>query len=559
MDWHLLGLLAPYVIGLVIPLGVSIYVFRHNHINGARQYGWYVASRSVWNAGLLLELISLGLRAKTFWLIVEALTIPVTLVCLELFFLAYTETRLRKLNLVWWMLVGPPALFVLIVITNSWHGLVMRNTAVDPASPFSLVQGEFTLLAWITLAYSALMMLVFFGILIGKFVHAQPIYRSQVITIMLGMITDLLGVGLAITLNQRGLIPPAAAAGNLIVTWGLFRFRLFDLRPIARDNLFETTTDLVMVLDAQNRIVDINRNALSELHMTSAQTIGRLAYPLFTRWPDLVEEFREPADKSLDFAFEREGEYYHYDIKSTLLRDGLGNYQGRVFVARDVTDAARMHWQVRTLNDELSALNAELEARVRLRTHELADAYDTTLEGWALALELRDKEIEGHSRRVTDLTLKLARALQVAEAELDDIRRGALLHDIGKMAIPDEILRKTDDLTRAEREIIAQHPLIAYRLLSPIRFLEKALEIPYCHHEKWDGSGYPRGIKGEAIPFSARIFSVADVWDAIRSDRTYRKAWSMPQAQAYMREQTARYFDPHIVDVFLDLVEQDDS
>jgi HD-GYP domain-containing protein (c-di-GMP phosphodiesterase class II) len=154
------------------------------------------------------------------------------------------------------------------------------------------------------------------------------------------------------------------------------------------------------------------------------------------------------------------------------------------------------------------------------------------------------------------MTLKLARALDVAETEFDDLRRGALLHDIGKMAIPDEILRKADNLTAEEREIVDEHPAIAYQLLSPIKFLEKALEIPYCHHERWDGKGYPRGLKGEEIPLSARIFSVVDVWDAILSNRTYRKAWPRGRARAYMKQQAGHSFDPHIVNVFLDLMQQ---
>lgn len=137
------------------------------------------------------------------------------------------------------------------------------------------------------------------------------------------------------------------------------------------------------------------------------------------------------------------------------------------------------------------------------------------------------------------------------------IRRGAILHDIGKMAIPDEILRKAGALTDGEKEIVFRHPLIAYQLLSPIAFLRKALDIPYCHHELWDGNGYPRQLKGEEIPLAARLFSVVDVWDAIQSNRPYNKPWPRAQAIQYLREQAGLQFDPHIVDVFLRLVERD--
>ncbi len=193
---------------------------------------------------------------------------------------------------------------------------------------------------------------------------------------------------------------------------------------------------------------------------------------------------------------------------------------------------------------------------MRERTAELAEAYDTTLQGWARALEFRDKEIAGHSPRVTELTLLLARALGLPEDELVHIRRGALLHDIGKMAIPDEILRKGSDLTEAERAVVLQHPSISYELLAPIPYLQKALEIPYCHHERWDGQGYPRGLKGEQIPLSARIFIVADVWDSLRSDHLYRKAWSIDKTLDYMRAQAGLIFDPAVLQVFLDMQAQ---
>jgi putative nucleotidyltransferase with HDIG domain len=180
---------------------------------------------------------------------------------------------------------------------------------------------------------------------------------------------------------------------------------------------------------------------------------------------------------------------------------------------------------------------------------DLTIAYDATLEGWVRALDLRDKETEGHTLRVAQLTVALARAMGMDEAELVQVRRGALLHDIGKIGVPDRILHKPGPLDDEEWKVMRQHPSLAYELLSPIRYLHKALEIPYCHHEKWDGNGYPRGLKGEEIPFSARIFAVIDVWDALRSDRPYRKAWTVEQARAYIQEQAGIYFDPQIVEV----------
>jgi len=177
-------------------------------------------------------------------------------------------------------------------------------------------------------------------------------------------------------------------------------------------------------------------------------------------------------------------------------------------------------------------------------------AYDKTIEGWSRALDLRDHETGWHSQRVTQLTLSLAKLLEIPDEDLVNIQRGALLHDIGKMGVPDNILLKRGELTPDEWETIRKHPDNAYKLLSPIEYLHKALDIPYCHHEKWDGSGYPRGLKGTEIPLAARIFAVVDVWDALTSDRPYRKAVSHSDTLLYILEQSGKHFDPHIVDLF---------
>jgi PAS domain S-box-containing protein len=197
--------------------------------------------------------------------------------------------------------------------------------------------------------------------------------------------------------------------------------------------------------------------------------------------------------------------------------------------------------------------NAELVANLQQSNDELTLAYDATIEGWARALELRDAETEGHSRRVTDLTLQLASQMGLSDDDLVHIRRGAILHDIGKMAIPDRILLKPGPLTAEEWEIMRKHPTYAYTWLSPIRYLRPALDIPHYHHERWDGSGYPHGLKGKQIPLSARIFAIVDVWDALCSDRPYRAAWPCDQVHIYLQQHAGIYFDPQIVEVFLNL------
>jgi putative two-component system response regulator len=184
-------------------------------------------------------------------------------------------------------------------------------------------------------------------------------------------------------------------------------------------------------------------------------------------------------------------------------------------------------------------------------THQqLLLAYDKTIEGWSRAMDLRDKETEGHTRRVTQMTLKLAEYFGIQGEMLTHIQRGALLHDMGKLGIPDSILLKPSKLDDEEWALMRQHPQMAYDMLYPIEYLRPALDIPYCHHEKWDGSGYPRGLREEQIPFSARIFAVVDVWDALTSDRPYRAAWDKEKTLDFIKQGAGSHFDPQIVEVF---------
>ena len=201
--------------------------------------------------------------------------------------------------------------------------------------------------------------------------------------------------------------------------------------------------------------------------------------------------------------------------------------------------------------------NASLFDDLQRINTDLITAYDATIEGWSRALELRDRETEGHTLRVTEITIRLARRLGIQEEELIHVRRGALMHDIGKMAISDAILLKPGPLTPEEIQIMHRHPVFAYEMLYPIGYLRSAIDIPYCHHEKWDGSGYPRGLKGEQIPLAARAFAIVDVWDALRNDRPYRSAWPEDKVRQYLREQNGRHFDPAVVDAFFKIVDEE--
>jgi HD-GYP domain-containing protein (c-di-GMP phosphodiesterase class II) len=195
--------------------------------------------------------------------------------------------------------------------------------------------------------------------------------------------------------------------------------------------------------------------------------------------------------------------------------------------------------------------NAELFEDLQRSNLDLSLAYEATIEGWSRALDMRDRETEGHTLRVAELTERMARAMNISEAEIIHIHRGALLHDIGKMGVPDSILLKPGKLTPREWKLMQMHPQLAYDLISPIRYLYPSVDIPYCHHEKWDGTGYPRKLKGEQIPLAARLFAVVDVWDALTSDRPYRKAWPDKKALDHICKESGKHFDPEAVKLFL--------
>ncbi|HKV44443.1 MAG TPA: HD-GYP domain-containing protein [bacterium] len=206
------------------------------------------------------------------------------------------------------------------------------------------------------------------------------------------------------------------------------------------------------------------------------------------------------------------------------------------------------------MTSKARALFRERAEHLRLREQlqgELRTAYDDIIAGWARALDRREQQAEGHTVRAAALTVRLGRALGLEEEVLAHLRRGALLHDIGTMLIPDTILLKPGPLTEQEWEAIQRHPIYAYEILSPITQFRPALDIPYCHHEKWDGSGYPRRLAGEQIPVAARIYSVVDVWDALCSERPYRAAWTPDEAQEYLCDHAGRDFDPGTVEAFI--------
>jgi len=267
-----------------------------------------------------------------------------------------------------------------------------------------------------------------------------------------------------------------------------------------------------------------------------------------------VTDLRESNEVKRDPMLIREGFVTYFGIPLIVKGQIKGVFE--IFHRAPFTPTSEWMQFLQTLAGQAAIAidNSQLFEHLQRSNQEVTQAYDTTLEGWARALELRDRETEGHTRRVTELTMQLARHIGISEDELTNIYRGVLLHDIGKMGVPDHILRKTGPLIETEWVEMRMHPEYAFNLLAPIPYLRPALDIPYCHHEHWDGSGYPRGLKGEQIPLAARIFSIVDIWDALLSDRPYRKAWPKDKVIEYLKDVSGKILDPRIVVDFLHMI-----
>ena len=506
----------PYLISLAISAWLVFYAWMHRQAQGARAYTWQSLIQTLMVFGFILEMLSSKIGDKMFWDKFQWIVTSLATITIANFAVQFTGYKIKNPLVFWGLITSVPVAMILGVLTDPLHHLIYPNPHLHSEFLFAELQYNFTWPTYILAIHGYLVILYSFGLLVRNSSKSPRLYQAQVVAIIVGLSLPVASTILSLfdlrITTFRDATPFTSAIGDLVIAWAIFRYHLWDIVHIARDKIVESMDDLVFVLNEQDHIIYINPGALQILDLKPSQIIGKLAGPIFAEWPEVLAKFSQPANTNLEVVVQRNEQYLHFDVKSTLLYDKHNIYQGRIFVARDITSYAALQWKLKELNDEL-------EQRVRERTVQLEEAYDTTLEGWARTLELRDKETEGHTWRVTELTMKLALALNIPHEDFDHVRRGAILHDIGKMAIPDEILRKPGPLTEQERDIVFQHPLIAYHLLSRISFLARALDIPYCHHEKWDGTGYPRGLKGEEIPIAARLFAVADVWDAIQSER----------------------------------------
>jgi PAS domain S-box-containing protein len=301
--------------------------------------------------------------------------------------------------------------------------------------------------------------------------------------------------------------------------------------------LAEAAQDAVYVMDADGNFLYINQYGADLLHTTSDEIVGKNLGDFFSRSVTVYQK------KAVRFVIEK-GVTGHdenpvtiagkvYWINTVLVPIDENGKRAVMGITRDVTERKLAEEQLRTSN----AL--------------LLQAYDNMIEALSGALDLRDKETENHTQRVVDSTMRLAEAVGIQEDELVHVRRGAYLHDLGKIGIPDRILHKEGPLTDEEWHVMRQHPQYAYDTLSSIEYLQPALDIPFCHHEKWDGTGYPRQLKGEDIPLAARLFAIVDVWDALTHQRPYRpQAWSKEVTLSYIQKQSGKHFDPRIVEIF---------
>ncbi len=323
----------------------------------------------------------------------------------------------------------------------------------------------------------------------------------------------------------------------------------------AREHLGSDASD-ILLLDADTSMLSLGARlgfrteALLHTHLKSGQGFAGKALLdeeaiIATRLDQNAEGFaRSPA-------FAEEGFVFYAGRRLTVKDKTVGVIELYRRTPFDPSASWSLFFRALAGQAAIALENSALLGGLRKANADLAEANEGTIESWAEALELRDQETEGHSRRVTEATVALASLFGLSGKDLDRVRQGALLHDIGKMGIPDSILLKSGPLDPQERAIMQRHPVIARNLLSRLRFFKDALDIPYGHHEKWDGTGYPQGLAGESIPLPARLFAVVDVWDALRSDRPYRKAWSEEAVLDHLRSLSGTHFDPRAVEAFL--------
>jgi len=543
--------LLPYLGALLLSVALLVVIRYKREVKGSAAFFFYILGQGIYILGLTFELVAPELRSKIFWESVQWISICISVIAFPAFAASYSGYRFKHQRGLFLASLVVPVLFSALVATDSLHHLIFHNAHLVASGPFRVIKYEYSPIMIGFGTYIYLVIAISCFSLFSQMKRPYSLHRAPTLLIVVGVTIPIV-ISTLYLMNFRphyGESLFAVAVGNLILTWGVYHFNILEFEPIARERVFETLVEPLVILDNKNTIVDINSSMLVLLEKSEYDVIGKQARDVFQDFPIPIKSYTQVTYARAEAEFKLEGKTVYYELTVWPLYNTRKELTGRIYISHDIT-------ALKELEYELRKLNSELEDRVQIRTRELAEAYESMLEGLARALELRDKETEGHSRRVTESALKIAQKMGIDGQELEDIRSGAILHDIGKISIPDDILHKQGKLTPEERLIVEQHPDTAFTLLSRIPFLGKAIEIPYSHHEKWDGTGYPRKLKGEDIPLSARIFAVADVWDALSNDRPYNKAWPREQIIDYFIEQTGRHFDPAIVKIFLAMVEE---
>jgi PAS domain S-box-containing protein len=371
MKFANLPYLLPYTLSFFISLSVAIYAWQRRSVPGARPFALAAASQSIWTLGYILELNSDTLAAKIFWDDMQYIGTFIWPLAFLAFALAYTGRSLARPFLVWPLLSLPFVIFWGLMLTDKFHGFIRPSASLIPGEPFAALTYEFTSTVWLVSSYAYILAFVSIYLLITTFVRAQSLYRRQMLIVVVGATIPLIGVfltlaGITFTF-QRDTTPLTFAVSNLLIAWGLFRYRLFDIVPVARDAVFDNMSDYVLVLDGNNRLVDINPAATRALAQPANHLIGRPAAEVLAAWGNLVSEFRGETSLKTEIKIDRDGQERFLALRITPFSRNHLRENGRIIVARDVTERVRAELALQERSAQLQAANEELHILSRVK------------------------------------------------------------------------------------------------------------------------------------------------------------------------------------------------